>query len=414
MATGKNSISTYFRDTTLVGGGQLVSHVISYLIIIILTRHLGAEGLGQYSFALSFPVFFFILSDCGMTIYMVREASKDSALTTSYYSNIYSARLLLVSIFYLIFTCSVLIFLKESSRALLLTGGMIVALDSLKLTPYALLRINQNSKLIALATLAERIIALILIGSCFLFTESIVWIMSALAISRVCEISLTTFHGFRSVPFSFNLNLAYIRSIIAKSYPFMLVGVFTSIYIQLDTVMLSFMKGDVVTGWYNAPYKLISVLNFVSQILMLFGFPQFSRLYNENMQKFKKLFRRMLMITLVIMVPAIIAVWLRGDFFLQLIYNFSPPESFLAFKILIVAQFFIIVTAIMGQIIAATGRQHLFALICGSGALFNIIANFVLIPQYSLIGAGVATLITYFIIAAVELIVLVKINNKLT
>jgi O-antigen/teichoic acid export membrane protein len=98
-----------------------------------------------------------------------------------------------------------------------------------------------------------------------------------------------------------------------------------------------------------------------------------------------------------LIIPIIIGVFYLGGWILSFIYNINSIESFIAFKILIVAELFVFLTMIMGQFIAALDKQKIFAYIGGIGAVVNVILNFVLIPRFSLYGAGYATLITYFL-----------------
>ena len=68
----------------------------------------------------------------------------------------------------------------------------------------------------------------------------------------------------------------------------------------------------------------------------------------------------------------------------------------------------------MGQLISAVDKQHVFAKIAGFGALINLILNFLLIPKYSLYGAGFATLVTYFLIFLIMYIYIYRTVIKFT
>jgi O-antigen/teichoic acid export membrane protein len=87
-------------------------------------------------------------------------------------------------------------------------------------------------------------------------------------------------------------------------------------------------------------------------------------------------------------------------------------ESFIAFKILIVAELFVFLTTIFGSFIAAIGKQKTFAKIGGLGAIINIILNLILIPKFSLYGAAFATLATYALMFICMFIFVRQLNSK--
>ena len=80
---------------------------------------------------------------------------------------------------------------------------------------------------------------------------------------------------------------------------------------------------------------------------------------------------------------------------IEFVYNFQSPETALVFQILIIAEVFVFLTAILSQFMAACDKQKQFAIIGGIGAIINVVLNILLIPKFSLYGAGIATTITY-------------------
>ena len=51
--------------------------LLSFVYFTILARSLGAEGIGQYFFAISFATMFSVLIDLGLSPVLIREVSKD-------------------------------------------------------------------------------------------------------------------------------------------------------------------------------------------------------------------------------------------------------------------------------------------------------------------------------------------------
>ena len=77
--------------------------------------------------------------------------------------------------------------------------------------------------------------------------------------------------------------------------------------------------------------------------------------------------------------------------------------------ILSVGQFFNAYCGSIGYLLNMTGKEKIFKNAILIGAILNIILNFVLIPYWGIIGAAVASAVSYFIMAALMFVVTHKI-----
>ena len=388
----------FIKNTSYVTVAKLFENIFAYLIIIMITRYLGAEGLGQYSFIFSFVGLFFIFSDFGLTPMMTKDLAKDFSDINKYASNVLTLKLILTLASLLIYCGSLLFIGKENLFLALILAGFIEVSNKIFSFSKSILRVQHNGKVIALVNVGERLIALIGAFIVLPITGDLFWFVFVLFISYMVKSVVSYLSVKDYFDFSFTLNWKFLLDLLKKGYPFMFIGIFAIIYVRMDTVMLSFLKNDEVVGWYNAGYKLINVFNMFPALLLTFGFPLFSQYFAEDNKKaLKNLFKKLIQISLIVIIPIAIIVFIFGQRIINLIYGINTIEAANAFNILIVADIFIYLTMIMGRLISAADKQKLFMKIAGVGAIINIVLNFILIPEYSLNGAGVATLITYVI-----------------
>ena len=388
----------FIKNTSYVTVAKLFENIFAYLIIIMITRYLGAEGLGQYSFIFSFVGLFFIFSDFGLTPMMTKDLAKDFSDINKYASNVLTLKLILTLASLLIYCGSLLFIGKENLFLALILAGFIEVSNKIFSFSKSILRVQHNGKVIALVNVGERLIALIGAFIVLPITGDLFWFVFVLFISYMVKSVVSYLSVKDYFDFSFTLNWKFLLDLLKKGYPFMFIGIFAMIYVRMDTVMLSFLKNDEVVGWYNAGYKLINVFNMFPALLLTFGFPLFSQYFAEDNKKaLKNLFKKLIQISLIVIIPIAIIVFIFGQRIINLIYGINTIEAANAFNILIVADIFIYLTMIMGRLISAADKQKLFMKIAGVGAIINIVLNFILIPEYSLNGAGVATLITYVI-----------------
>ncbi len=71
----------------------------------------------------------------------------------------------------------------------------------------------------------------------------------------------------------------------------------------------------------------------------------------------------------------------------------------------------IFLSQLFAQSAIALGKQKQLAIIYFLGMIFNVVANFILIPYFSYIGASVTTLVTESFIATLTILYLIRIIN---
>ena len=394
---GINLKSEFIKNTGYIGISTIIQNIISYLIIILISRYLGAEGLGQYSFIFAFVGIFFIFSDFGLSQLLIKDLAKDESKINKYVSNILSLKILLLVVCFIIYFALAFFIGKQELIIAMIIAGIAQIMSQLSQPLFSLGRVKHKSKIIGIALIIERLLTLIFSFYTIIILKNLNFFLIGYLIAHTIRTIWLFLNTKKYFKFTFGINKKYILSLIKKSYPFLLIASFAFIYVQMDTIMLSLINGDIVTGWYNAAYKLINLLNMIPIVLLMFGFPLLSKLFLKNKEKAKELLERILQYSMIIILPIVIGVFFLGYRILEFVYGFGSIESFIAFKILIIAEIFVFLTTILGQFIASADKQLVFAKIAGIGALINIILNFALIPKYSLYGAGFATLISYFI-----------------
>ncbi len=69
--------SKLIKNAGWLFGAEIISKLLAYGVIVILSRTLGPEGLGQYSFIFYYVGLLGIFSDLGVSYYFMREVARD-------------------------------------------------------------------------------------------------------------------------------------------------------------------------------------------------------------------------------------------------------------------------------------------------------------------------------------------------
>lgn len=194
------------------------------------------------------------------------------------------------------------------------------------------------------------------------------------------------------------------------------VGVFfamacaTTIYTNLDTVMLGFMTSDVDVGYYNAAVKVKLIL--VSFVTSLGGvlLPRCSYYVEHHlMEEFKRICARALNFVFLLATPMMVYFMLFSKYGIFFLSGEAYSGSIIPMRIIMPTLLFIGITNILGiQILVPTGRENVVLYSEIAGALANIIINMILIPIYESSGAAFGTLVAEFVVLLVQYLALKK------
>lgn len=389
--------SRILKNISFVSAGELISNFLSYFLIIFIARLLGSEGLGIYSFAFAFVGLFAVFNDFGLSTFFVREVSKKREDIEKYFGN-YAAMRLILCIISAVLPLVFILFLKRSSYVV---GVVYLAAVALFFQNYSYIPRNtflayQVMQYDSAIKIIERIVAFTL-GLYVLWAGyGLLAFLIVLAISNfIAYIMSVIFLRKINIKFRFKIDYKIWKSMLKTSWPFWLSMIFLQIYFQLDTVMLSFMKGYEATGLYNAAYKLIFVADKIPLIIGLVLFPVMSELY-ASMSKglLKKTLQKGSHLMIILSLPLISGTVILADRIILFIYKSDFKGSIIALQILIWTTFFMFLSYLIGWFLNATNRQKIFTYTTGLCLAFNVILNFMLIPSFGYTGASIATLVT--------------------
>ena len=187
----------------------------------------------------------------------------------------------------------------------------------------------------------------------------------------------------------------------------------TTIYTNLDNIMLGFMTTDSDVGYYNATVKIKNILVSIVTSLGTVLLPRASY-YIENgmLDDFKRITKKALSFVFLLATPLMIYFIFfakEGIFFLS---GEAYSGSILPMQLIMPTLLFIGITNILGiQILVPLGKEKIVLYSEIAGGIVDIIINAILIPKFASSGAAIGTLVAEF---AVLLIQYVALRNEVT
>jgi len=379
----------------------------------------GAEVYGAYYALFNFSFLFNILLDMGITNFNNRNISQNRHLLDKHLSGILTLRLGLAALYLVVnvVACTLIGYSFEQMYMLLvlLLNQILISFILYLRSNLAGLHLFKTDSVISVLDRAIMILfcSVLLWGNVTDVPFRIEWFIWAQTLAYVITTIITFMVVARKAVFTkVRWNPLFALMILKKSYPFAVLILLMTFYNRIDTVMLErlLVDGSREAGIYAQAYRLLDASNMIAYLFAGLLLPLFS-----HMLKHQHNIRDLLRLSYaLIAVPAIMAgsaaIFFRFEI-MDLLYKEHAAESADIFAIIMTCFFAISTTYIFGTLLTANGNLKQLNIMASIGMGFNILMNFILIPSFFAKGAAVASLMTQFSTALIQVILCKRIFN---
>ncbi len=411
-----NTIQRIAKNTAALFAAQFVVSILGLILSLFIARSLGDVIFGKFSFALAFVTIFTVFSDFGYNTLLIREVAKDKSQASKYLNNVLCIRALLSLVIFalIVITINVIGFPADTKNVIYLLG-IYILITSFSAVFKVTFRAFEKMEYEAGITIFTNIIRVSL-GLLVLFLG---YGLIELALVFLFSGVLDLLFGFlvcerRFVKPKIELDFEFWKNTIKIAFPMGMLSLFALIYIRIDTIMLSMMKGDAVVGWYNAAYNLVLAFTLIPQLFMNAIFPLMSSYYVSSKDSLKRAYEKSFKYLFILGLPLAVGITLLPERFILLLYGEQFYPSIIALQILAWDILLIFLFMCFGFILVLIDKQNQMAVIAGCAAFINVILNLFLIPSFSYVGAAIATIITETILIFLYFMLISKNFYKLS
>jgi len=400
-----NTVQRIAKNTIVLLIANIISKTISFFYVMYIARYLGAEGFGILSFALAFTGIFGVFTDFGLEPLTVREVARDKSLAPKYLANISIMKIFLVSItFALIAVVINLLGYPEQTIKVVYLITLSLIFRAFAGVFYSILQAYEKMEYQSLGQILDS--ALMLLGVVVAIKKdfgvigfAFLYFIVKIIILGYNIIILKWKFGDLVVEWSklkMKIDWNFWKLTIKEALPFGLSITFVAIFYWIDSVMLSFMKGDEVVGWYNASYRLVLFLLFIPNAFIAAIYPIMSKFYITSQNYLRLSLEKSFKYLTILGVPIGVGTTLLAKKFILMIFGLEYTNSIIALQILIWSSVFIFASQPFGNLLNCLNKQSIVTKITGICVVLNVTLNLILIPKYSLTGASIATVLTEF------------------
>lgn len=382
---------------------QIMAIALPLITTPYLSRVLGADSIGQYSFAQSIVSYFALFAALGTTLYgqrLIARANSDPQERSKLFWEVFIFRLLGV-----IIACGIyciLIIPRSADTLLYIVAAIEIITVAFDITWFY--QGMEDFRPIALCTAIGRFVAIVCIFV-FVKEKSDLVIYVILYCCSILLGNLISWFGLKNylVPVrlrGFKIGRHFLPSVSLFASQFAI-----QIYTVLDKTMIGLItKSDFQNGYYEQSQKLIKVLIAIVTSLGAVMASRVAVLWKENKKdEIYKLLYGSFRLIFALGLPMAAGVNLIISRFVPIFYG-AGYESVIPIINVLVLMFPVLgCSNIIGiQLLVPSGREKLLTCSVIAGAAANVILNLIMIGHFQALGAAIASVCAEFIVTAVQ------------
>lgn len=377
---------------------QLVTILLPIITIPYISRVLGPDGLGKYSLTNAYAQYFVLFGMIGLEMYCSREVAyvrDEKTKLSKVFWELNSLRFITMGTSFIMYILFCLYVIKPQDRIISSIQGLIL-LSSLFDISWLFIGLEDFKKVSIRNTVVK------VVGVCLIFifvkNKSQVWLYTLiLGGTQLIGQIIMWFDIPRYIKFIFPKKESLLRHL-SFSVKLFIPQIAMNVYTMLDKVMLGNLANEAEVGMYDNSQKIIKIAIAIVTTLASVTIPKMANLYkNGQVNEFSKNVYRSFSFVSFLAFP--MAFGLIG-----ICRNFIPwfyGPGFERIELMFYFGAWLMITlawsSIVGnQVLISMKRDKQFTIAVTTGAVMNVIFNFMLIRKFGGVGTTISSVIAEF------------------
>lgn len=398
-----SSVSRFWgrADTPARNAAYLMAASVSGLFssavnTIVVARYLGADGFGQLSYSASLvglvSPLMLLAFDAMITRHLLGSNAKGAVLGTAMLVRFVMALVCIGLLMALVPVAAG----NDTQRRIIgwLSLGLLVQ-------PVAIIAVFYSSYVRSRYVAAVQIMALMLaVGmrvALVLLQADIVWFAIAVFIDAVVMAVLLGLLGVAHAGSRFrqlSVDWRIARDLVRNSLPLMLAQLAIMLNLRIDQVMIGQMLDAAAVGQYAAAARLSEVWMFVPIAVSASFFPKMLLLTGRQIEQ-HRLTRTLIRFLVAVALVLVALTQLLASDIVHLLFGEDFSEAAVVLSIHIWSAIFIFASSPVNKLMTADNALWGRLLARSLAIAVNVLANWLLIPEFGIVGAAWATVLSY-------------------
>lgn len=380
-------------------GEQIFQMLLSLIVGIMTARYLGPGNYGALNYTASFVSFFMVFATLGMEGVVIkkiilRPQDEGLYLGSCMLFRIVSSLLGMASVTFLVYLLNP----QDNLKVVL------VALQSFQLAFRSVQVLDSwfqrhlKSRYVSIG----KMIAAIVVAAYKVFllvnNKSLVWfaLSNTLTDIVVAGMMFVFYKHENAQKLKFKVTVG--KEVLGESYHFILSGVLSALYSQMDKIMIGQMLQDTDVGLYTTAVSISSMWVFVPTAVINSFRPMIMELKEKGNEYLYKIRLTQLYSFLIwLCIFAAVFISLLAKPIVLILYGEAYMAAVTTLRIAIWLEVFAMIGTARGIWVLCEGKNKYVKYYLGVGTAVNLVLNTILIPVWGIEGAALATLVTQFV-----------------
>lgn len=399
---GQNTQGRFTKNVTWLLGGKIINMLLQFFVSLATARYLGPSNYGTINYVAAFVSFFSSIASLGLAVVVIKEiavneSDNNEVIWTSIWLRFGTAILSTISIV-------ALMFITNRDDPMIV---QIAILESLSIVFSSFDTINYyfQGKLLSKWTSIAGVLAYIGMSLYRIYLlatgANIVWFALSTSTDMIFQaiflmLFYTRLEGFKP---RFNLKLG--KRLLKQSYHYLIAGLITILYAQVDRVMLGNMLDKTAVGYYSAALTISHLWSMIPTALIQSLSPLLYEAAGKSRNQFLRRLRQSYAALFWLNALYSIFVCLFAHWIILILYGKDYLAGTNALRI-VVWYYGLSTMSTLNQVyLANDGKDKYINRFCIVGLVTDVVLNLALIPIMGINGAAIATLITHIVIQIV-------------
>lgn len=390
------------RSVSILAASQAVMWFAAIAFTVAQATYLGPARFGELSVALSYAGLMTWMVEFGLGTQLTRLVSQ----RTAGYEEAFAATMVIKSALWILALPFIVLaalwlgYPPELRDAVLLLAISVLLIGTAQ-TIASYLQGSERFSLAAIASVAQRL-SLAGVGIFVLLVRPELPVVAAAFVVSGFVYVLVLLVGLRARSWGprWHLDMRSAVSLFRRTVPLGLFGIATTVYWNVDMIMLQQLAPPENVGWYAAAYRLFSVATIVPSVVAGIALsPVLSRLSVDSRPELRAVIEKALSFLTLAGVAAALTLALFADRIIAFVYPaHAYAESATALRLLAPGLLFIYVNWVLSQSLLSLHQERRLLVMAVAAAVLNLTANLIAIPLFRENGAALTTSLTELLV----------------
>jgi O-antigen/teichoic acid export membrane protein len=375
--------------------GNLLRMLLTMVFVVYAARFLGVEGYGKFALAQHLAEFALSLSATGLGILVTREVAKDAQWLRG---NLPSA-LMIVLALSVAAGCALALFAyladyAADTRLAILIATLALVPGAAAMLAEAVLVALDRSDAVGIGTAVESFVRVALGFALLGLGYGLVSLLVVFVITRAAQLLLYVLLLVARMPaIHWRVSFSSLKSLARSWWTFAAENWLSTLYLNLDVVLLSLFHGEAAVGIYEAARKLIRLGSVVARCFTTAVFPVIARLYVDAQHAFHHVNVHSAKYILAAILPVALGITLAAPQIVLFVFGTEYADSNAVLQVLawiLIPQF---LNPFLSHVLFARGAEQRSLMVAAIALCVFLVAALLLIPEWAALGAAFASLI---------------------